>query len=75
MQIKNISIKADLEPIVMILNRALKNYPLQNHIGTFERRPEICKYISYISNYLKVLISLTVPQFESCNDLVTFSQK
>ena len=36
----------------MILNRGLGNYPLQNHIGRFERRPEICKYNSYISNYL-----------------------
>lgn len=40
------------EPIAMILNLGLGNYPLQNHIGTFERRPEICKYNSYISNYL-----------------------
>lgn len=36
----------------MILNRGRGNYPLQNHIGTFERRPEICNYNSYISNYL-----------------------
>jgi hypothetical protein len=36
----------------MILNRGLVNYSLQNHIGTFERRPEIYKYNSYISNYL-----------------------
>ena len=40
------------EPIAMILNRGRGNYPLQNHIGTFEWRPEICKYNSYISNYL-----------------------
>ena len=36
----------------MVLNRGLGDYPLTNHIGTFERRPEICKYNSYISNYL-----------------------
>jgi len=36
----------------VVLNRGLGNYPLPNHIGTFERRPEICKYNSYISNYL-----------------------
>jgi hypothetical protein len=40
------------EPIAIILNRGLGNYPLKNHIGTFERRPEICKYNSYISNYI-----------------------
>lgn len=40
------------EPIAMILNRGMGDYPLQNHIGTFERRPEICKYNPYISNYL-----------------------
>ena len=40
------------EPIAMVLNRGLGDYPLKNHIGTFERRPEICKYNSYISNYL-----------------------
>lgn len=40
------------EPIAMALNRGLGDYPLQNHIGTFERRPEICKYNSYITNYL-----------------------
>lgn len=40
------------EPIAMVLNRGLGDYPLTNHIGTFERRPEICKYNSYISNYL-----------------------
>jgi len=32
------------EPIAMILNRGLGDYPLKNHIGTFERRLEICKY-------------------------------
>ena len=26
------------EPIAMLLNRDLGTYPLQNHIGTFERR-------------------------------------
>lgn len=40
------------EPIAMILNRGLGDYPLKNHIGTFERRLEICKYNPYISNYL-----------------------
>lgn len=40
------------EPIAVVLNRGLGNYPLPNHIATFERRPEICKYNSYISNYL-----------------------
>ena len=40
------------EPIAMLLNRGLGTYPLQNHIGTFERRPEICKYNPYITNYL-----------------------
>lgn len=38
--------------IAMVLNRGMGNYSLQNHIGTFERRPEISKYNSYISNYL-----------------------
>ena len=40
------------KPIAMVLNRGLGDYPLTNHIGTFERRPEICKYNSYITNYL-----------------------
>ena len=40
------------EPIAIVLNRGLGDYPLTNHIGTFERRPEICKYNPYISNYL-----------------------
>lgn len=40
------------EPIAVVLNRGLGNYPLPNHIGTFERRPEISHYNSYISNYL-----------------------
>jgi hypothetical protein len=40
------------EPIALVLNRGLGDYPLPNHISTFERRPEICKYNSYISNYL-----------------------
>ena len=40
------------EPIALVLNRGLGNYPLKNHIGTFERRPEICEYNPYISNYL-----------------------
>ena len=40
------------EPIALVLNRGLGNYPLQNHIGTFERRPEISEYNPYISNYL-----------------------
>ena len=39
------------EPIAMILNRGKGDYPIPNHIGTFERRPEICNYNSYISNY------------------------
>lgn len=40
------------EPIALVLNRGLGDYPLQNHIGTFERRPEISEYNPYISNYL-----------------------
>jgi len=36
----------------MILNRGMGDYPLQNHIGTFERRLEISKYNLYIFNYL-----------------------
>jgi len=40
------------EPIVVALNRGRGDYPLPNHIATFERRPEICQYNSYISNYL-----------------------
>ena len=40
------------EPIIMVLNRGSGDYPLQNHIATFERRPEISKYNHYISNYL-----------------------
>ena len=40
------------EPIALILNRGLGNYPLRNHIDTFERRPEICNYNPYITNYL-----------------------
>ena len=40
------------EPIFMVLNRGNGNYPLKNHIGTFERRPEICKYSPYITNYV-----------------------
>lgn len=40
------------EPIIVVLNRGLGNYKLSNHISTFERRPEIGKYNSYISNYL-----------------------
>ena len=40
------------EPIALVLNRSLGNYPLQNHIGTFERRSEISEYNPYISNYL-----------------------
>jgi hypothetical protein len=40
------------EPILIILNRGLGNYSLTNHISTFERRPEICKYNSYLTNYV-----------------------
>ena len=40
------------EPIAMALNRGLGDYPLPNHVGLFERRPELCKYNFYISNYL-----------------------
>ena len=40
------------EPIALVLNRGLGNYPLTNYIATFKRRPEICEYNSYISNYL-----------------------
>ena len=40
------------EPIAFVLNRGLGNYPLQNHIATFERRPEISEYNSYITNYI-----------------------
>jgi len=40
------------EPIALVLNRGLGDYLLQNHIGTFERRPEISEYNPYISNYL-----------------------
>ena len=40
------------EPIAMVLNRGQGDYPLKNHISTFERRPEVFDYNSYISNYL-----------------------
>ena len=40
------------EPIPMALNRGLGTYPLKNHIGTFERRPEISTYNAYITNYI-----------------------
>jgi hypothetical protein len=40
------------EPLAMLLNRGLTNYPLENHIALFERRPEIWEYNPYVSNYL-----------------------
>ena len=48
----NVLVMLPPPPIAMVLNRGLGDYPLTNHIGTFERRPEICKYNPYISNYL-----------------------
>jgi hypothetical protein len=39
------------EPIAVALNRGEGDYPIQNHVGTFERRPEVFDYNSYISNY------------------------
>lgn len=40
------------DPVIMVLNRGIGNYSLKNHISTFERRPEISKYNSYITNYV-----------------------
>lgn len=41
------------EPVFVALNRGLENnYSIPNHVATFERRPELFKYNSYISNYI-----------------------
>ena len=40
------------EPIILMLNRGLGDYPIPNHVATLERRPEICSYNTYISNYI-----------------------
>ena len=40
------------EPIFLVLNRGKENYPLSGHVATFERRPEISKYSSYITDYI-----------------------
>lgn len=39
------------EPVFLILNRGLGDYPIKNHIAIFERRPELGKYDYYITNY------------------------
>ena len=51
-------IRQGREPISLVLNRGLENYSLKNHIATFERRPEICEYNSYISNYISKKIQI-----------------
>jgi hypothetical protein len=40
------------EPIAMLLNRVHGNYPIKNHINTFEWRPEISSYNPYITQYI-----------------------
>ena len=40
------------EPIALVLNRGKGGYELPNHVATFERRPEVFDYNSYISNYI-----------------------
>ena len=39
------------EPIFLTLNRGHGNYPIPNHIATFERRPEISELNTYITHY------------------------
>lgn len=39
------------EPITLVLNRGLGGYPIENHIASFERRPEIMKFNPYITTY------------------------
>nr|UVG41862.1 hypothetical protein [Navicula tsukamotoi] len=53
------------EPIALVLNRGLGDYPLKNHIATFERRPEIAEYNSYITNYLAY--DLQIQNFDMSN--------
>ena len=40
-----------VEPIILALNRGKDDYPVTNHIATFENRPEISKYNAYITHY------------------------
>lgn len=51
------------EPIALVLNRGLGNYPLQNHIGTFERRPEISEYNPYWEGTLVTFSGLSAKFF------------
>ena len=53
------------EPIAMVLNRGEGDYPIRHHIATFERRPEISGYNSYISNY--VTDEVQIENFDSTN--------
>lgn len=51
------------EPIFLALNRGTEGYPVEHHAASFERRPEIWKYNSYISNY--ILKSNQVTRFDN----------
>ena len=64
-----IAIAQSREPISIALNRGQGNYSLKNHMATFERRPEICKYNPYISNYL--LRDEQLENFDRSNNIST----
>lgn len=60
------------EPVFMVLNRGLGDYPVPNHIATFERRPEICEYNPYITDYF--LTDAQLKNFDlSANALIKYN--
>lgn len=60
------------EPVFMVLNRGLGDYPIPNHMATFERRPEIGEYNPYISDYL--LMRTQLENFDrSANTVIEYN--
>lgn len=53
------------EPIAVVVNRGQGNYPIVNHVATFERRPEISQYNPYITNY--ALSPIQMEKFQNSN--------
>lgn len=43
------------ELVIMAINIGYGEYPVKNHIATFEHRFELFKYNHYITNYIKIV--------------------
>lgn len=64
-EIYNNSMAQYREPVFVILNRGLGDYPIPNHAAIYERKPEIYNYNSYITDY-----QLKVPQVDKFDNSV-----